>query len=133
MDLEKRGYVHIKTEKSGYNVYSTWWNQNKKKCVTYHLSDGRVESVSDVPSFDCNKSGGQGGHHNHAQTDDLVGLSVDAAAERMGSRGFAEVNQFKHDGKTHRIYYNRKTGQCIDVRSMHDKVGHVENSTRCNK
>ena len=139
MDLEKRGYVHIKTDKSGYNVYSSWWHPNKKKCVTYHLSDGRVRSIVDVPDADCNQSSHSSnssynnGRYNHAQTDDLVGLKVDSAAERMGSRGFTEVDQFKKDGKTHRIYYNRDTGQCVDLRSMHGKVGHVENSKRCKR
>lgn len=135
MDLEKRGYVHIKTDKSGSNVYSSWWNDRKKKCVTYHLSDGKVQSVSDVPPFDCNKSGGsgQGKHNGNVKVDDVVGLSVDSAVERMGSKGFTKVDQFKHDGKTHRIFYNSRTGQCVDLRSMHEKVGHVENSTRCNR
>lgn len=210
MDLEKQGYVHINTSKFGYDVYSNWWSPGKKKCVTYHLADGRVLSVVDVPPSDCNKSSGagysssssynhyshhhnnnthysnqdhdqaferghndglynkayhniyadnalktaysdgyqsgvnqrgsntkyhsgRGGYQSHSRVDDLVGLPVDSAAERMGSRGFTEVNQFKHDGKTHRIYYNKQTRQCIDVRAMHGKVGHVENSTRCNR
>lgn len=210
MDLEKRGYIHIKTNKYGYDVYSSWWSQGQRKCVTYHLSDGVVQSVHDVPPADCNKSSGagygsqvsyrhnsyhhnngshysnqdhdmaferghndalhnkayhniyvdsdlknaysdgyqsgvnqrgyntsyhsgRGGYSSHARVDDIVGLTVDSAAERMGSRGFTEVNQFKHDGKTHRIYYNRNTNQCVDLRSMHGKVGHVENSTRCNR
>jgi hypothetical protein len=210
MDLEKQGYVHINTSKSGYDVYSNWWSPSKKKCVTYHLADGSVLSVVDVPPSDCNKSSGagyssnssynhyshhhnnnthysnqdhdqaferghndglynkayhniyadsnlksaysdgyqsgvnqrgsntryhsgRGGYQSHSRVDDLVGLPVDSAAERMGSRGFTEVNQFKHDGKTHRIYYNKQTRQCIDVRAMHGKVGHVENSTRCNR
>ena len=209
MDLEKRGYVHIKTAKSGYDVYSSWWSPSQRKCVTYHLTDGNVRSVVDVPPFDCNKSSGagysndayshssyhhsnsshysnrdhdmaferghtdalhnksyhniygdadlknaysdgyqsgvnqrgyntshhsgRGGYQSHARVDDLVGLNVDSAAERMGSRGFTEVNQYKHDGKTHRVYYNSQTRQCVDVRAMHGKVGHVENSTRCNR
>ena len=209
--FESKGYVHIKTTKSGYDSYSSWWNPSKRKCVTSHLTDGRIQSIVDVPPFDCNKSSdgghsssynsyhhdsqhhnnyshydnrdrevaferghndglhnkayhniysesnmiegyaegyqsgvkqrsyntnhhsGRGGYQKHARVDDLVGLPVDSAAERMGSRGFTEVNQFKHDGRTHRIYYNRETRQCIDVRAMHGKVGHVENSTRCNR
>ena len=133
MDLEKRGYVHIKTDKTRYDVYSYWWNPYNKKCVSYHLSDGRVRSIVDVPAADCNQSSSShhGGEHGYARTDDIVGLSVDSAAERMGSRGFTEVDQFKKDGKTHRIYYNRDTKQCVDVRSMHGKVGHVQSSKRC--
>lgn len=130
--FENRGYVHMNTSKSDYDVYSTWWNSRKKKCVTYRLSDGRIQSVVNVPSSDCNRSSGSGNQAN-ARLDDIEGLSVDSAAERMGSRGFTEVNQFKRDGKTHRVYYNRKTRQCVDLRSMHGKVGQVENSTKCNK
>jgi len=209
--FESKGYVHIKTNKYGYDSYSSWWSPSKRKCVTSHLTEGRIQSVVDVPAFDCNKSSGgghsssynsyhhgsqhhdnythydnrdremaferghsdglhnkayhniygdsslknsysdgyesgvnqrryntshhsnRGGYHAHARVDDIIGLSVDSAAERMGSRGFTEVNQYKSSGKTHRIYYNRETRQCVDVRSMHGKVGHVENSTRCNR
>jgi len=206
--LEQRGYVHIKTTKAGYDVYSNWWSPSKKKCVTYRLSDGNILSVVDVPPFDCNKSSGagyssgasynhysqhhsnnthysnrdhdaaferghndglynkayhniyadldlksaysdgyqsgvnqrghntshhsgRGGYQSHARVDDIKGLSVDSAAERMGSRGFTEVDQFKHDGRTHRIYYNKNTRQCVELRSMHGKIGAVQNSTRC--
>lgn len=210
MDLEKRGYVHIKTNKSGYDVYSNWWNQSKKKCVSYHLVDGTVRSVTDAPPFDCNKSSnagyshgnsyghssynhsnnshydngdqdmaferghndalhnksyhniygdqnlksaysngynsgvnqrssntsyhsGRGGYSAHTRVDDVVGLTVEAAIEKMAHKGFTKVDEYKHDGKTHRVFYHSKTRQCVDLRSMHDKVGHVENSTRCNR
>jgi len=210
MDLEKRGYVHIKTKKLGYDVYSNWWNTSKKKCVSYHLADGRVRSVNEVPQFDCNKSSnsgysygnsyghssyhhsnnshydkkdqdmaferghndalhnksyhniygdqnlknaysngydsgvrqrksntsyhsGRGGYSPHTSVNDVVGLSVEGAIEKMAQKGFSKVDQYKHDGKTHRIFYNSKTRQCVDLRSMHGKVGHVENSTRCNR
>jgi len=210
MDLEKRGYVHIKTTKFGYDVYSNWWSPSKKKCVTYHLADGKVRAVSNAASFDCNKSSNQGYsqsnsnnhssyHHNnsshydngdqdmaferghtdalhnksyhniygdqnlknaysngyqsgvtqrsnntnyhsgrggyqaHSQVNDVVGMQVETAVEKMGSKGFTIVDQYKHDGKTYRIFYNSKTRQCVELRSMHGKVGHVENSTRCNR
>ena len=122
----------MNTSKSGYDVYSTWWNERKNKCVTYHLNDGRVQSVVDVPRSDCKRSSGSDTHAN-ARLDDIEGLSVDSAAERMGSRGFTEVDQYKHDGKTHRVYYNRNTKQCVELRSMHGKVGSVVNSTKCIK
>jgi len=210
MDLEKRGYVHIRTTKSGYSVYSNWWSPSKKKCVTYRLADGNVRSVSDAPPFDCNKSSGagyshgvsnnhssqhhsnnshysnsvqdmaferghndglynkayhnifsdqnlktaysngygsgvgqrssntsyhsgNGGYQAHVRVNDVVGLSYEAADQRMRSKGFTKVDEFKSDGRTHRTYYNRNTKQCIGVRSMHGKVGHVEKLSHCKK
>ena len=210
MDLEKRGYVHIRTTKSGYSVYSNWWSPSKKKCVTYRLADGNVRSVSDAPPFDCNKSSGagyshgvsnnhssqhhsnnshysnsdqdmaferghndglynkayhnifsdqnlktaysngygsgvgqrssntsyhsgNGGYQAHVRVNDVVGLSYEAADQRMKSKGFTKVDEFKSDGRTHRTYYNKNTKQCIGVRSMHGKVGHVEKLSHCKK
>ena len=66
MDLQKRGYVHIKTDKSSYDVYSYWWNQSQRKCVSYHLSDGRVQSIVNTPSFDCNQHSSNGGNNGYS-------------------------------------------------------------------
>lgn len=208
MDLEKRGYVHIKTTKYGYDVYSSWWSPSKSKCVTYHLTDGNVRSVVDVPPFDCNKGtgagysnqsyshnsyhhdnsshysnrdhdeaferghtdglhnkayhniyadanlknaysdgyqsgvnqrgyntshhSGRGGYQAHARVDDIVGMTVEKTIEVLSSRGFSLVDTFKHDGKTHRIFYNRQTGQCVDTIGLHGTTRRADNSTRCN-
>lgn len=209
MDLEKQGYVHINTTKSGYDVYSNWWSQNKKKCVTYHLADGRVRSIVDVPPSDCNKSSGagysnrssynhssyhhnnnshysnrdhdeaferghndglynkayhniyadsdlkmaysdgyqsgvnqrgsntryhsnRGGYQSHARVDDVVGMSNDKTLETLVQRGFTMENKYAKDGRLHRIFYNSKTRQCIDVIGRDKHTRRVENSSRCN-
>ena len=210
MDLEKRGYVHIKTSKLGYDVYSSWWNPSKKKCVTYHLADGSVRSVTDVPAFDCNKSSGEGyssntsynhyshhhsnsthysnqdhdlaferghndglynkayhnvysdsnmksaysdgyqsgvnqrtantryhsgrgGYQSHSRVDDVIGLSAVSSAEKMGSKGFTQVDKYEKNDHDHRVFYNRNTRQCVVLAFRHGKVNTVENSNRCSR
>ncbi len=68
MDLQNRGYVHIKTAKSGYSAYSYWWNPTQRKCVCSKVSDGRVQSILNATPFDCNQNGNNSnqdmGYHN---------------------------------------------------------------------
>jgi hypothetical protein len=64
MELENRGYYHIKTAKSNYDIYSFWWNSRKKKCVSYHMADGRVVSVVNTLPADCNKSSNYNNSNN---------------------------------------------------------------------
>jgi len=65
-ELENRGYIHIKTKKSYSDVYANWWNPRTKKCITTHLTDGRIRSVVNSLPYDCNKSSdGKGVHTNN--------------------------------------------------------------------
>ncbi len=55
LDLENKGYIHMKTDKSYYDIYSYWWNPASRKCVTTRIADGRVQSVVNAPAVDCNQ------------------------------------------------------------------------------
>ena len=143
--MDDRGYDHVSTSKSSNNSYSNWWNYREKKCVTARVSNGEIRSVVNVPDFDCDRDSGgsysnsrnynsdRDSGYNDERTSDIKGLKVEEAIETLGRRGFTKEDQFKRDGKTHRIFYNRDTRQCIDVRAMHGKVGHVENSSKCRR
>lgn len=55
-DVESKGYYHVKTEKSGNDSFTYWWNSRKNKCVEAKTSNGRVASIVDAMPFDCNKT-----------------------------------------------------------------------------
>ena len=55
-ELNKSGYYHIKTEKSGYDSYTYWWNSSKNKCISARTNNGVVASIVNTSAFDCNKS-----------------------------------------------------------------------------
>jgi len=74
-EFGKKGFMHMKTEKSGYNSFSYWWNYNSKKCVCARTTEGRIDWVVDVKPFDCNQpdtnsnynynySNGHNAHHH---------------------------------------------------------------------
>lgn len=109
-ELQNRGYVHIKTAKSNYDIYSYWWNYTNKKCVSYHMADGRVLSIVNSMPYDCNKSSSNNGNNNgynsyshqaHHHADNNYSHYNDNNQENAYERGF---NDGLHNKSYHNIY-----------------------------
>ncbi|MFD1314666.1 hypothetical protein [Namhaeicola litoreus] len=102
-DFGKRGYMHMKTEKSGYDSYSYWWNYNTKKCVIARTSDGRIASVVDTPAFDCNQpdpnSGNSYNYNHNAHHHDTGYHYNDNAEDAAFEKGYK-------DGLYNKSYHN---------------------------
>lgn len=87
-DMGKAGYMHMKTEKSGYDSYSYWWNYNNKKCMCVRTSEGRIASVVETPAFDCNQADPNAGAryehnaHHHENNAHYANSAEDAAFDR---------------------------------------------------
>ncbi len=102
----QKGYYHINTHRVSNNIYSYWWNNSRKKCVFYSLSDGRINKVTNTIPSDCNKSTYDNGDHGYSnryrtrvhhypnQTHYSEGTSNQAF-----DRGF-------QDGLHHKTYHN---------------------------
>ena len=132
-ELENRGSIHIKTAKSDYNIYSYWWNNRERKCVSYHLTDGRIKSIVNTMPADCNKStntntsGRYGKYnnsyahqaHHHDNNSHYSNQSHDDAFER----GF---NDGLHNKSYHNIYndsneknaYSKGYGSAVGQRNQ---------------
>lgn len=54
-DLESRGWVHIKTQKSSDGAWSNWWNAPSRECITVATRDGRFAAITSTPAVDCNQ------------------------------------------------------------------------------
>jgi len=106
--LTNRGFTHIKTERSGYNLYSYWWNAGAKHCICERISDGRVQSIVRTPSFDCNKTNeGSVNHYNNNHSSshhDNGNHYGDNAEDAAFERGFTDGS---HHYSYHNVYSNR--------------------------
>lgn len=115
MDLQDRGYVHIKTSKSGYDAYSYWWNETQRKCVCSRVSNGRVQSILDAPAFDCNQrvnnsnqeisysNSKYNSHQAHHHQDNNYNHYQDNSHDSAFERGF---NDGIYNHPFHSIYSN---------------------------
>jgi hypothetical protein len=59
--LMRRGYSFVKTQKGDDRAWSNWWNRRTSTCITVVTRDGRYDSITTSPAFDCNRSGSSGG------------------------------------------------------------------------
>ena len=78
--LQRHGYVHIETQKSGnHTSYGHWWSYSRKQCLEVQYGHGKVRSIRDVSTYDCN----QRPHHLEHEDSDTAksaAIAVGAAA-----------------------------------------------------
>lgn len=87
-DMEKAGYKYVKTDKSGGDSYTYWWNDNWRKCVVVRTSDGRIASIAKGMDSSCNETGHDVYNHSNQSDEDIA-----------FARG-------KNDGLYHMPYHN---------------------------
>lgn len=127
MALKNRGFTHIKSTKSGYNILNYWWNQGAKHCICATINDGRVKSIVRTPTVNCAKNTGsanspQYDHKitDHANNRHYNNTNVEAAFERgydAGRNGDDYKNIFTN-GQV-RYAYEEGFNRGKDARSNH--------------
>jgi len=53
-----RGYTQVSTQTGDDRKWTTWWNANRRSCITVATVNGRYESIVSVPEPDCRRGGG---------------------------------------------------------------------------
>jgi len=61
-ELRSRGYTFVKTEKGGDRTFQNWWNDRSRVCINVVTVQGRYDTITTAPPFDCNR-GGSGGNN----------------------------------------------------------------------
>ena len=51
--LEERGFVWVKTVKSGGSSYTYWKHNQSGQCISVRTLDGRYASLVKTPPYDC--------------------------------------------------------------------------------
>lgn len=54
--MKARGYDLLNTQKGDDRSYTTWWNGNKRQCVTVATMNGRYDSITETLPADCGHS-----------------------------------------------------------------------------
>lgn len=91
--LETRGYVHIKTDKSDDRAWSYWWQPQRRDCVSIAVVDGRFDAINTTPAADCKQSAKKGGS-------DAAAAAAVAGIAIIGAAALAHSSH-NHDGGKH--------------------------------
>jgi hypothetical protein len=103
MELERRGYVHISSQKGADRAWGMWWNPATRTCVSVATVNGRFGSLTTAPDIDCNQSGhGTEYHGAHEQDDGASGAAIAlGAAAVLGAIALAHKSHHHDDNRHH--------------------------------
>lgn len=141
--MGQKGYVFVKSDKSKNGVYSHYWKNSKKKCVTAHLLNGEVAWITNTPAADCNK-GSDNSHNNNSnyynknytgdpKLGDLKGWNADRAYKEIRNRGYRHIKDYRNNGKLVRVWYNSKYKKCKKTAEKNGNIDLVDNSKQCSQ
>lgn len=54
--MQTRGYVNVGGETGDDRVWTYWWNERTRTCVTVSTVEGRYEAITPSPEPDCQRS-----------------------------------------------------------------------------
>ena len=60
--LQARGFALVRVRTGDDRKWSTWWNRDRRQCVTVVTTDGRYQSITDSPAADCGHTDKGAGH-----------------------------------------------------------------------
>jgi len=68
--LQARGYAHVDTKTGDDRKWSTWWNRDRRLCVTVATYDGRYQAITTAPAADCGHTDKGNGGGDYARDRD---------------------------------------------------------------
>lgn len=57
-ELQRRGYVFVRTQEGDDRKWSNWWNPARGQCLSVVTMNGRYDSITVTPAPDCNQRAG---------------------------------------------------------------------------
>ncbi len=132
--LEQKGYTHIKTDKSGSDIYAYWWKSKNQTCICSRLSNNEVISIVKAMPFSCNKNVHGGAEHvtKYVDVQDIKGWYAPPAYEALRTRGFKELHRTNANGRTYTYWHNKETGQCVEIEEYKEDISSVNHFDSCN-
>lgn len=94
--MKARGYDLVNTQKGDDRSYTTWWNGDKRQCVTVATMNGRYDSITETLPADCGHSAGraQSGNSDRGYHPD-IGYAPSGSAQRQSPSYVEDRDRFQ--------------------------------------
>lgn len=132
--LQREGYRVVETDGKGRGMVDLYWyNERERECVKMEVDDDYVRSVTKTSTSYCRDSGDSRDSYSSRSSsmDYLDGWGALKAYDELEDRGFRETKSHKDGGKTYRVWYNSRTGECVKTLSQDKRITEVVRSNRC--
>lgn len=134
--LQRRGYRVVESDGKGRGMVDLYWyNERDRQCLKMEVNGDYVRKVTKTSTSYCSDSGSKryndANDRNSTSMDYLKGWPATKAYDRLEDRGYTQKKGHRDDGKTWRVWYNSRTGECIKTLSENSKISKVIPSSRC--
>ncbi|MBL7473953.1 hypothetical protein [Robertkochia sediminum] len=137
--LQDEGYRVVSTDGKGAGrIDMYWYNAKTRRCLKMEVDNDYVRNVNYTTTAMCTNADNRPdelygkGSKNDTSMDYLKGWPATKAYDRLEDRGYTQKKGHRDDGKTWRVWYNSRTGECIKTLSQNSKISKVIPSSRCN-
>lgn len=125
-ELESRGFTFAGSKQGEGKSKTYWWNAQDGSCIRVSTEDGRYAEIVDTKKKMCGQKEGHAGAGKPVKVSDLKGMDSIRAIDAMSARGFTGVDSISSGDTLYGVYYNRSTGQCIQLTNANNKVESVD-------
>ncbi|WP_224491250.1 hypothetical protein [Robertkochia flava] len=135
--LQREGYRVVSTDGKGAGrVDMYWYNSRTRQCLRMEVDDDVVRDVRYTSTSYCTNAGNRPEESyskgsGRTSLDFLQGWGAIKAYDRLADEGFRETKNHKDGGKTYRVWYNSRTGECVKTLSQKEKITEIILSNRC--
>ena len=125
--LENRGYTFVKTTEGDDRKWSNWWHAGKKVCLTVATVDGRYNSITSGPAFDCNQGtdSSSGNTKTPADVADLVGARAAGGETQLENRGYSFVKTTEGGDRKWSNWWHAAKKVCLTVAIVNGKYDSI--------
>lgn len=134
--MQREGYrVTSTSRKSNGEIDMFWYHASDRRCVKMVVKNNYVRSIANTSTSYCNSNYNNNKSSGYSSSKTsmsyLNGMAALQAYDQLKDRGYRESKSHQDGGKTYRVWYNSRTGECIKTLSQNRRITEVIPSERC--
>lgn len=124
-EMQNRGFRNVGGLQGGGAARTTWWNAQRRQCVSVVTRNGQVDEIHAISTSSC-RGGEQDVGSGHANLNDLVGMRSANLDQEMSGHGYRNVGGSQGGGAARTIWWNAQQRHCVMVVTRNARVDEIQ-------
>lgn len=124
-EMQKRGFRNVGGLQGGGAARTTWWNGQRRQCVSVVTRNGQVDEVHSIATSSC-RGGEQDVGGGHASLNDLVGMRAAYLDSEMSGHGYRNVGGSQGGGAARTTWWNAQQRHCVMAVTRNGRVDEIQ-------
>lgn len=124
-EMQKRGFRNVGGLQGGGTARTTWWNAQRRQCVSAVTRNGQVDEIHAIATSSC-RGGEQDVGSGHASLNDLVGMQAAYLDSEMSNHGYRNVGGSQGGGAARTTWWNAQQRHCVMAVTRNGRVAEIQ-------